>query len=62
MSTFKKEKATSIVEKASRWVEQWSDSKKAAFEQRTGLALIIKPEAGQQRTTRVATTTRKKSK
>ncbi len=61
MSTLKKEKASSIVEKASRLVEQWSDSKKAAFKQRTGLTLTIKPEAGQQRNTRVATTTRKKS-
>lgn len=39
MNNEHKPKGTSITEAASKMVSEWSNSKKAAFEQRTGLSV-----------------------
>ena len=63
MSSTKKSEAPSVIQTASELVAKWSDSKKAAFEQRTGLRLGRKSQDGRQESSGVRPETiRKKEK
>ena len=61
MSSSNKTAKMSIADKAARVVSTWSSSKKAAFEQRTGLTLTKNAGSGDQRTHGTDKTSRSKS-
>jgi hypothetical protein len=60
MSGQTKSKATSVIDTAAALVDRWSDSKRAAFEQRTGLSLPRETKTTRQKSTEVRQAARDK--